>query len=767
MTPFILLDAYFLVSLLLLLTAVGLIISWLRKGDLSGRDLLAISALTLTSIALIRLPVDPIGGDFITRLMNCILRGMQTVALEENLSDIVDEIHLALAGYMKLILPEGLQGAEALDWLRSTAARTFRGTSYAIYASVQYVLAPVICGLALVEVLGNLVGGLRERWCHRPVYVFSQLNKESLLLAESIANTREHALICFFDASQEQQSEYRARLRQIDAIVHEDEVQHRLFPRHSPCVTCLVSTGNEGENLNTLSRLLEEGCKDRPGRRLKYFVLAHSIQAEHLTDRLAKQYIAKAEYPQDVRLICMINPEENLVGHILMQHPLHESAGTSGKSRRLNVLILGSGHLAEHMLRNVFASGQMIGCSLSITVAAKEHEAFQARMEAAVPMLLQQDTDLMKELGGIAFTGLASPAAAGSLAADKEFDYILCALDSDADNIRAARQLRIRIDQQKLEAAAQPKPGPRAQQPVTILCVVKDPSMNALCASAESPVWDYGAPAYTPCGLYPVGSNAEQYSADVIFSNELMHRGFFVDRAYSGKLAAYDNGGKPDSMMDDFIGFMNSAYNRRSSIAGALQIPYRSSVLSAGADGKVSPKTVQQLAQAEHRRWTAYTIMDGFTRPTDDQMKALLFRGNSNTKDVGLLLHPCLVRSGAVPLNDPFTEPMAEPDELELVSLTIHELILDRVKAIFEANGLDAAKLTRTENQSADDHKEDLLKEAGKLQGATKELALKMIRKLYNNFRSSDFTIVQDTGRIVTAADAHRETLEAFWQDKH
>lgn len=753
-------DAFFALSFLLLATAVVLIFRWLRKGDLSAKDLLIISALTLSSIALIRLTVDPIECDFVTRLMNCILRSMQTIALEENMGDIVDELHTAVAAMLRVPVPETLTGSAAQEFLRSAGASTFRGTLYAAFASVQYVLAPVICGLALVEVVANLVGGLRERFCRKPVYVFSQLNRESLTLAESIARTQQRVLICFFGAAQKQQEEFRSRLRQIDAIVHEDEIRHKLFPRFAPCTTCLVCSGSEEDNLNTLSRLLEEGEEDGFGR-LKYFVFAHSSQAERLTDKLAAQYVTGADCKdgQSVRLVCMINPEENLVSHILARHPLHACTAPAGEKRRLNVLILGSGHLAEHMLRNVFACGQMIGCTLSITAAAQNEKAFRTRMEASVPMLRKPDDPLMQELGTIAFEHLECPAAADSLPSAQNADYMLCALDNDADNIQAAGQLRVLIDQQKLQAAAHQ--APRASQQVSILYVVKDPSMNALCLREEAPAYDVRA--YTPCTASPVGSNSEQYSADVIFSNEIMHQGFFVDRSYNSKLDSYDGGRQPESMMNDFFSFMNSAYGRRSSIANAQHIPYRSSVLAEAKD-EDKEKTVQLLAKVEHQRWCAYTIMDGFTRPTDEQLKGFLFRGNSNTKETELLLHPCLVPSKAVPLGDPFAKGAKAQDCLDEVSLKIHDLILPRVKALFEANGLDAAMLMRTKAQSPKAHKEDLLKEAGKLPGSTQKLAEAMIKKLYNNFRSSDIAIVQDTARIRDAAEKHRQTLENFWQ---
>lgn len=754
---------YLPIAAILLLIPTVLTCRWFQKERYSGSNLVVITCLVVLSITMLRMPLKQAQGENgLDSFLHGLVSAMQTIGLNEDLTGVINE-GVELIDAAPAADDEAAKNAEASTdstgakepVKKALASASKDAKCYAGFAILQYVLSVGLCGFVLVKTISRIWLRFQLKISQRPVFFFSHLTKESIHLAQSIQQSMQarnkRPLFCFTSVPDDMDDELGQIWRDADlrrAFQLSEALSADLFPWFSTGVNCILCSEDEERNLKTLSRLLQENSETRIFRRrlMKYFVYAQSDLAEQAIDVLAAKYIPGEERNRN-QIICMLNHQENLVMHILDQAPLHEFVATDADSaRRLNVLVAGSTPLATRFLRNAFACGQMEDCTLSITLADPRAEEVRQRLYTAAPLLKQRDLPVVQACGELHFHPLSTPAEVADDALLQDKQYILLAYDSDDENMKAARRIRTIIERQRLT-----DPG-RAAQEVAIVYVVKDAAMNALCQEID-PAAGYGTAKASR--MIPVGSIELQHHTDALFGDALLVKAFLLDRAYSGITAVDRSPEGLRALQRDFVGFMNKAYERRSTVATALHLKYRETVLH--DDTLSEQEKLQTLAHAEHLRWNAYMLMSGYAAPTAQQLEGYYFTGDATHRSKLLKLHPCLIPSVKEVTPDLWAKDTVPVDALDALSLRLHAMALERLR--------DYLPRTILENPVLED-KETIVSAAKALPDENdRKQAVRLAKALFNNFKQYDLDIVAATPDILRNANDPelQAALRLFW----
>lgn len=742
-----------LLSAVFLLIAAALSFRWLGRDTHAGTRLLLITLLSLLSVASLRLPTYLDDGlQLVDIPLSSLVDALQTLGTSKNMEDIVSETRQM----MQALAAERQLTAEALaSWTKS----------FITYAILQYAAVLLMCGFAIIRVISSLLQRFWLGITWRPVFFFSELTEESLLMAGSIQraleNSGRRAKLCFCCKGDERDTLPAAAWDKAglkNPILLSDGLSHRRFPRFSACVNCILCSSDEHANLTLLSRLLEEGHRIRPLRRreMKYFIFAQSRHAEQAVDMLTARYILpeepgrgsrKARRRNCNRVICMLNPKENLAVHVLDQIPLHEyAAPTPAGGWKLNILIAGSTPLAERFLRNAYAVGQMLDCTLSITLADPEAEQLRAELLRSAPMLRRPELPVVQSCGELHFRTIDSYAAVADEDLVRDKQYILLAGEDDKANLRAARRIHMLVDRQKLTDPW------RRKEKVAIVYTVEEADLNGLCRQMDAQT---AAEGYEPCVLRALGSREAQNHVDVLFGHELLRKGFLLEEAYSGmeRLSV-------PALQEKFVSFMNRAYDRRSSVSAVLHLKYRQSVMDKLGDAAAETA----LTCLEHRRWNAFMIMSGFMLPDQAELESYFYQGEATQRELQLRLHPCLVPSKPVFTRELWNDSVPAEDELDQLSRDLQRMRVQSLRQIFGRHG-QSAKIPQQVKQS---DKAALKAAAQRLPDpADARRAGRIAGHLFTDYKEFDLEIIRYTREILRrAADPEMiSALRLFWME--
>lgn len=171
----------------------------------------------------------------------------------------------------------------------------------------------------------------------------------------------------------------------------------------------------------------------------------------------------------------------------------------------------------------------------------------------------------------------------------------------------------------------------------------------------------------------PIGCNERFSVSEKSFQTDIVERAFQVHKHYADKNADESH------LRKEFL--EADAYNKSSSIRAALSLAYEAASIGIDlkqAEGGVAFQTrieargedYNKLLWLEHRAWCGYMVMQGYTQPTREQIRAYAFRDGNDQKNKRAKLHPCLCPSRA--------------DGLELASLSHADWEREETEAAFD-----------------------------------------------------------------------------------
>jgi len=567
------------------------------------------------------------------------------------------------------------------------------------YAGALFVLAPIVGGIGLLEVLAGVFPRLRLIGAgfipFKDKYYFSELNDGSLELARSICRMKlpwgkkfTRPILVFTGVDPE--GDDAGNNRRVNEAKALGAICLRADLNNAPKTWLgkkkyLLLSENEAKVLQQLAALGDV----KNDRELKNTEVFFSV-ADDAYEPIDKQIQGKvrgafeakkkkAAWEKQLPIFTPVRTNFNLVTNLLTEIPLFEPLIDKEKkpdgSRDLVVSILGAGGLGMEMFLSTYWMGQMLDCNLIINVYSQEEKAdFEARLDHINPEILETEKPNSKHLyvdrdgkrsakPYFQFNYVQCTLGSGNLkqiaAGVEASDYCFVALGSDMENIDMASRLCRCVGEYHIV---------HQKAKTVIAYVVYDPKVAAVLNREQQHA--HFLTGTTDVYMRAVGTLEEVYSVRNVFMPDVEAEANAVYQAY---MALQD---KEKRVKESAKRFKKSEYDCRASIAQAKHKPYKmystglltTSLFNCDDEGRyaedrmaemdkakkllegdptqcdLSPAAYQTLLHRiswlEHRRWNAFTRIMGF-RST--KLHTEYFRSQLSHKHMPLRLHPCLV----------------------------------------------------------------------------------------------------------------------------
>ncbi len=474
---------------------------------------------------------------------------------------------------------------------------------YQIFAVILYVLAPILLIGVVVSFFQNVLDAARLKTSGgKTVYVFSELNPQSLSLAKSCLDhdrrRNKKSLAVFTDVyeqSTEESAEIVAGARAIRAICFKNDILDLGvdFGKKKGEVRFFIMGSDDTENIRHAVTLME-----RYGGREDTFlhVLSDSEEGELIIGSAMDE-----EMKMDVR---RINSEQLLVYSYLYdteKNRLFDMTRTAADGKKiLPIVLVGLGKYGTELLRALVWYGQLPGVRVQIHVFEKDPLA-EKKFASLCPELMEMNhADMEGESKyDIWFHRISDTLGMDAKTIDfdrgilslKEVSAAFVTLGEDAKNVRIAAKLR-RLFTRSL---------PEDESPM-IRTVVFDPKKCDIVA--HHPLTDFKGHAYD-IGFF--GDTDTVWSYDVIIQD-----GLDAD-AKARHLKWVDK--TPDAQRQGTVDFYKYEFYRKSSMSSAIRSKVRRELHVPGTDKAPEERTLEEkmaIQRIEHAGWNAYMRSEGY-----------------------------------------------------------------------------------------------------------------------------------------------------------
>ena len=454
--------------------------------------------------------------------------------------------------------------------------------------AVYFISAPIFTFGFILSLFKNLRSRLLFALKKRAdIYVFSELNEKSLVLASDIQKNHPRSAIVFcdvFENDDEKLGELLEDAKKLRAIFFEKDILDINFKKHiKKGQTYFFVIGvDDTENIHQAQGLIAEyGEKENTN----LYLFSDSVSGEILLFD-GKQHKMKVR---------RINESLALIQNTLYKSSasLFENACECSETgdKIISAVIVGLGGYGTEMFKTLLWYGQMDGYRLQIHAFDQDEDAEQ-RLMYQCPEVFSPDYN-GKYQAGEAYYQVAvhagirtgTDAFAKKIAEIGNASYVLVSLGDDNLNIETAVGLRTLFERMKIKPA--------------IYAIVHN---SALAPCIEN-LTNYKDQKYH---IRPIGSLQEMYSEAVVLHSAIEKDALAIHcQGYGGT-------------EEDFYAF---EYNYRSSTASALHNRARAQLKIHGADlpaEQRTPEQAQALMDLEHRRWNAYMRSIGYVYSGSD-----------------------------------------------------------------------------------------------------------------------------------------------------
>lgn len=444
------------------------------------------------------------------------------------------------------------------------------------------IAAPLFTFGFLLSFFRNLNSHIRFELHRRAdLYVFTELNEKSVVLAKDIKKNHARAGIVFCDVFENDEERFGDLLivaKRLDAIFFQSDVLDVDFGKHAKRgeVYFFITGEDETENINQSLGLVK-----RYGQMEKshLYLFSDSVSAEMLLFNGKKNKMK----------IRRINESLALIHNTLYHNPTvvfeNTHTVTPNGDRVVSAVLVGLGGYGMESLKTLLWYVQMDGYRLKIDAFDQSEDAAQ-RVAYLCPEVMDPRYNGVYVPGEANYqvcvhSGMrvGTDSFAKEISKLKDASFVLVSLGNDDLNIETAVGLRIQFERMGI------KP--------TIYAVVH----NDQLAECLEGLTNYRNQPYQ---IRTVGGLRASYSERVILHSELEKDALDIHCVgYGGK-------------EEDFYAY---EYNYRSSTASALHNRARASLGIHGADLNPTLRTEEQnrnLMDLEHRRWNAYMRSIGY-----------------------------------------------------------------------------------------------------------------------------------------------------------
>lgn len=635
-----------IVSFLVIAVAVTIfIITKAKRVHISlSKQLMGAAGFLFAALWFIRFPIEVYGEaeiDFWVYAMGSFMHALRTFMADGEVN-LVENIQTG-----QEIIERVIPG----DSLLSGCTETLLKIWFACHEFVLDVAAPLISGAAIVSVISDIFPIIKIKLSFfREKYVFSELNEESVTLAESIyarsvSNLEKRMpMIIFTDAYIEDENETAAelleRVKMIGCVcVKHDILNLKLRTRER--IFYILSDLDQMKNLTTAAALSE--MKNGKmilnlGQKTSIYVFSNIDETEEILKNVRSRFETAASKVKSgecyVPVVVPIKEYKNSIYSLLSEKPLFKAI-ENPRQKELTVTIIGTGKIGTEAFLAVFWCGQLLDIRLNINVVSLDAaSAFRDRVNRINPCIFESADPERFDMPYCRITLIDCDMGTVSvdMLLDEEYpctfgkgtsrlydtNYYIVSLGTDQMNVDTAYMLR-----RSLERSALKKEKP--QKNVIVACSVYNDALSETVRYKS----DDGI-----VELHPFASFSKRYNYDNIFQKRLAPGGQRVSASYNSFCGVYT----PEDMKDIYGDSTKryDHYKHWSNIARFVHSEYRKFTVGAESDDAYicllrNDAVCDDLAWLEHRRWNAFLWTMGYEYC--DVPKDLTSRK----------VHPCLV----------------------------------------------------------------------------------------------------------------------------
>ena len=489
----------------------------------------------------------------------------------------------------------------------SSLPSVLRG-GYRIFGAVLYVLAPILLVGVIISFFQSVLDYAKIRMTRfKNIYVFSELNECSLILAASCAEhdraERKKSLVIFTDVyekEEEQSAELSDRAKMMGAVCLKSDIltMNADLSRKKGKVRFFILGSDETENIRHALTLME-----RYGR-------YEQISLHVVTDSEEGELLIGSAMNMDMRMeVRRINSARSMIYSHLYDtegNRLFDCARMLPDGEKvLCIILVGLGQYGTELLRALSWYGQLPGVRLEIHVFEQDRLAEQKFSSLCPEMMKMNHNKIDGECHYDIFFHRSENGwgmNADTLEFDREIQkisYVSAAyltMGDDAANIRTAAKLR-RLFLQSVTEGPQP----------VIRAVVYDSKKAEVVK--KYPLHDFKGASYE---IEFIGDMGTAWSYDVVIQAKL------EEEARNRHLKWVDKSADDyeEQLRQETRRFYQYEYFRNSSMASAIRSKVRLEMHVPGTDKAPSERTEEEkraIQKVEHAGWNAYMRSIGYS----------------------------------------------------------------------------------------------------------------------------------------------------------
>lgn len=512
---------------------------------------------------------------------------------------------------------------------------------YALLAVIHLAL-PAVSAMTAVTIFVNWLDRIKMgliRNKKKNLYIFSEINANTLTLAENIRKTDSRGELLFLDKTD---SDETADIRKkLQCSVIPEDISRFNIKAHSRKVYMYFMATEDKKNLNAFLDVMDSlGSRSSDEQQnINLFLSTDDPSAELMIDSLDKGLVNTT----------LINEERMAVYGLLEEYPLLKYA----KDKKISVLICGFSNTAEETLRAVSWCGQLYGYTLSIKLAAKNCDEKANDFKAKYPGLFTDRYD-------IKFYSYKN---------ELEFDSFVKTEFSDSNFIVVAEDDEVlTVEHSVYLRRAFYSMDPEYKNCPPVFAYITDSEKAAAVSGMQTPE---AKPARrVNYDITPFGVASDIYTFSFLTESRIEQLAKNIHLVYEDIFSG--NGIDPITAIK---GYHTFEVNKNASKSNAVHIRYK--LLMLGMDytedenavetdfnSHLDEATLEKLSFAEHNRWMAFLESEGWTEASVEQADAYkaseLSRGRHNCPIIRV--HPYICPFYDLPQ---ISESLGLPDAME------------------------------------------------------------------------------------------------------
>ncbi len=521
-----------------------------------------------------------------------------------------------------------LGGRSDISQLETIALSGILKTIYICINYIMFALAPILASSLILSFIGDTGEKIKFFFSrNKKIYVFSELNQNSLALAKGLLKSKEKKIMIFCNTKDESKN-LITKAKDLGAILLYKSCENMKPNRKQTIFEFCLMSNSEDKNLKTAEMLVNKF------RNTKSKVIINAF-IESGTNVKFLESVLKSEKHKDtnIELHC-IDEIALFCNHLIYDYPLYN---TKDNGKNISVAIIGCGRTGMRMLKTVYWAGQIDGYTLKIRVYDKCAFRIKREFERLCPGI--RGCEAIKFIAA----NVDSPKFQKKMLAEensKDATYIVVAMGDDGLNLSVSDDIsKIYRRSRNFEKSKMPEIFTRVRS-----------------EDKTSPYFN-DTDFLEKRNIHLFGTTESIFSNTTIFNSELENMAFAVHLTYRNKLCERKN--SPE-FQEVYYNFKTSEYDRRSSMAAALHIPAKlcacdkvpktdknnlndENIAKFSECIKNDKELCKRLAENEHARWNAFMLSEGFETATLEEMMLYSKTNTDNDhKDELTMLHPCI-----------------------------------------------------------------------------------------------------------------------------